>query len=30
VLTDKGMAIGGEAKKGRYGDYFIWPEDFCI
>ncbi len=30
VLTDKGIAIGGEAKKGRYGDYFIWPEDFCI
>ena len=28
ALTDKGTAIGGEAKKGRFGDYFIWPKDF--
>lgn len=28
ILTDKGIAAGGEAKKGRFGAYFIWPEDF--
>lgn len=27
-LTDKGVKAGGEAKKGRFGAYFIWPEDF--
>ncbi len=28
ILTEKGEAIGGEAKTGRFGDYFIWPESF--
>jgi phosphatidylserine/phosphatidylglycerophosphate/cardiolipin synthase-like enzyme len=28
VLTAKGEYSGGEAKKGRFGDYFIWPENF--
>ena len=28
ILTEKGEAIGGEAKTGRFGDYFIWPERF--
>jgi phosphatidylserine/phosphatidylglycerophosphate/cardiolipin synthase-like enzyme len=28
TLTDKGVTAGGEAKKGRFGAYFIWPEDF--
>jgi phosphatidylserine/phosphatidylglycerophosphate/cardiolipin synthase-like enzyme len=28
VLTAKGESSGGEAKKGRFGDYFIWPENF--
>jgi hypothetical protein len=28
VLTAKGEAAGGEAKKGRFGEYFIWPESF--
>lgn len=28
ALTDKGITAGGEAKKGRFGAYFIWPEDF--
>lgn len=28
VLTVKGKAAGGEAKKGRFGEYFIWPESF--
>ena len=28
VLTDKGETAGGEAKSGRFGAYFIWPEDF--
>ena len=26
-LTPKGIKSGGEAKKGRFGAYFIWPED---
>jgi len=30
VLTSKGESIGAEAKKGRFGGYFIWPEDFSI
>ncbi|MEJ6078781.1 phospholipase D family protein [Vibrio sp. 1-Bac 57] len=30
ILTDKGIAVGGEAKKGRFGAYFIWPEDFTV
>ncbi|MEY8715325.1 phospholipase D family protein [Francisella philomiragia] len=29
-LTEKGILVGGEAKKGRYGDYIIWPEDLAI
>jgi len=28
TLTEKGINAGGEAKTGRYGPYFIWPEDF--
>jgi len=28
VLTNKGEASGGEAKTGRFGAYFIWPETF--
>jgi len=28
LLTDKGESAGGEAKKGRFGPYFIWPESF--
>ncbi len=28
VLTDKGAYSGGEAKKGRFGEYFIWPKSF--
>jgi phosphatidylserine/phosphatidylglycerophosphate/cardiolipin synthase-like enzyme len=28
ILTDKGTSIGGEAKAGRFGSYFIWPETF--
>ena len=27
TLTNKGLSVGGEAKKGRFGAYFIWPED---
>ena len=27
VLTDKGASFGGEAKTGRYGSFFIWPEN---
>ena len=30
ILTDKGVVIGAEAKKNRYGGYFIWPEDFSF
>ncbi|MDE4978082.1 DNA repair protein, partial [Francisella tularensis subsp. holarctica] len=29
-LTEKGILVGGEAKKGRYGDYSIWPESLVI
>ena len=28
VLTAKGEKIGGEAKTGRFGEYFMWPEAF--
>lgn len=28
LLTTSGEAAGGEAKTGRFGDYFIWPESF--
>ena len=27
-LTPKGITAGGEAKQGRFGAYFIWPETF--
>ena len=27
ILTEKGKSVGGEAKTGRFGAYFIWPED---
>ena len=30
ILTQKGIESGGEQKKGRYGDYFLWEEDFSI
>jgi len=29
-LTEKGTGIGAEMKKGRYGEYFIWPESFNL
>ena len=28
ALTEKGETAGGEAKSGRFGEYFIWPEIF--
>jgi hypothetical protein len=28
TLTNKGLSVGGEACKGRFGAYFMWPEDF--
>ena len=28
ALTLKGKTAGGEAKSGRYGAYFIWPDKF--
>jgi hypothetical protein len=28
TLTSKGESSGGEAKAGRFGAYFIWPEGF--
>jgi phosphatidylserine/phosphatidylglycerophosphate/cardiolipin synthase-like enzyme len=28
VLTKAGEVAGGEAKTGRFGAYFIWPENF--
>ncbi|MDE4974289.1 DNA repair protein, partial [Francisella tularensis subsp. holarctica] len=29
-LTEKGILVGGVAKKCRYGDYIIWPESLVI
>jgi phosphatidylserine/phosphatidylglycerophosphate/cardiolipin synthase-like enzyme len=29
-LTQKGVDRGGEAKSGRYGDYFVWPAELSI
>ncbi|MEJ6702559.1 MAG: phospholipase D family protein [Pseudomonadales bacterium] len=29
VLTSIGESSGGEAKHGRFGAYFVWPEDFA-
>ncbi len=29
VLSQKGEGAGGEAKTGRFGAYFIWPESFA-
>jgi len=28
TLTEMGVSSGGESKAGRYGEYFIWPENF--
>lgn len=29
-ITDLGKSVRGEAKPGRYGTYFLWPEDLVI
>jgi len=29
-LTTKGIELGAESKKGRFGSYFIWPENLTI
>ena len=29
-LTDKGKQAGGESKKGRFGAYFLWNENFSV
>lgn len=29
-LTPKGQALGAEAKKGRFGSYFVWPADLSV
>lgn len=29
-LTTKSIKIGAEMKKGRFGEYFLWPENFSI
>lgn len=29
-LTQKGVSAGGEAKTGKYGDFFIWPESMSL
>lgn len=28
ILTNTGITSGGEANAGRFGEYFIWPENF--
>lgn len=30
VLTEKGKQTGGESRKGRFGAYFLWDQDFTI
>jgi hypothetical protein len=30
TLTAQGEIIGGEEKKGRFGPYFIWPNNLKI
>ncbi len=30
TLTEKGKQVGGERKKGRFGAYFLWDENFRI
>ncbi len=30
ALTEKGKQAGGESKKGRFGAYFLWDDDFII
>ena len=30
VLTGKGKQVGGERRKGRFGAYFLWDNDFTI
>lgn len=27
VLSEQGKKAGGQFKTGRFGDYFLWPED---
>ena len=29
-LTEKGKQVGGESKKGRFGAYFLWNENFTV
>ena len=29
-LTVKGTGAGAEMKKGRFGEYFLWPENFSL
>jgi len=29
-ITEKGKQVGGESKKGRFGAYFLWNEDFTV
>jgi len=30
VLTEKGKEGGGEAKKGRFGSYFLWSDNLSV
>lgn len=29
-LTSEGKNIGGSSEKGRFGSYFLWPEDLSV
>lgn len=29
-LTELGKEMGGEQKSGKYGDFFLWPEDLSL
>lgn len=30
VITDVGKSISGETRPGKFGSYFLWPEDLSI
>jgi len=30
TLTDSGVLIGAELRKGKYGEFFVWPENISL
>lgn len=29
-LTNQGISAGAESKKGRYGQYYLWPQKLLL